>query len=309
MKLLNEEPLRTANIRACIDGNPVNRRKQLRGIPVMAPTELNGISCPIVITTTLHETEIRRDIRNLGIANRLVSLRMPEAFAGATSRTGATSLAGATSFCSTHSREQPRDPAGRLRDAEPEAAQGAHRELDRLATDALRAAARKGKRVVDRTIAVQVVGSDPSREETSRWKGRHGCASVSALSGSPEIAVLDGLGHTLRIAIAVTRALNPELATPWSTTCRMRGKAATLVLTHAESLLSALDAYRDVVNCENCIHGEDDEDRPAILIPLMLGPRPHHGDGHRSAPEPSHDHGHHHLAAPGHTLRCPSPSR
>ena len=98
MKLLNEEPLRTANIRACIDGNPVNRGKQLRGIPVMAPTELNGISCPIVITTTLHETEIRRDIRNLGIANRLVSLRMPEAFAGATSLTGATSLAGATSF-------------------------------------------------------------------------------------------------------------------------------------------------------------------------------------------------------------------
>lgn len=49
-----------------------------------------------------------------------------------------------------------------------EAAQGAHRELDRLATDALRAAARKGKRVVDRAVARQVVASDASREEGDR---------------------------------------------------------------------------------------------------------------------------------------------
>ena len=49
-----------------------------------------------------------------------------------------------------------------------EAAQGAHRELDRLATDALRAAARKGKRVVDRAVARQVVASDATREESDR---------------------------------------------------------------------------------------------------------------------------------------------
>jgi SAM-dependent methyltransferase len=79
MKLLNEEPLRTANIRACVDGNPVNQGKQLRGIPILAPSELGGIDCPIVITTTLHETEIRRNIRGLGIPNRLVSLRVQEA--------------------------------------------------------------------------------------------------------------------------------------------------------------------------------------------------------------------------------------
>jgi SAM-dependent methyltransferase len=75
MKLLNEEPLRTANIRVCIDGNPVNQGQQFRGIPILAPGELRGIECPIVITTTLHETEIRRDIRRLGLPNRLVSLR------------------------------------------------------------------------------------------------------------------------------------------------------------------------------------------------------------------------------------------
>ena len=83
MKLLNEEPLRTANIRACVDGNPVNQGKQFRGIPILAPGELRGIECPIVITTTLHETEIRRDIRRLGIPNRLVSLRVQGPVSGA----------------------------------------------------------------------------------------------------------------------------------------------------------------------------------------------------------------------------------
>jgi len=88
----------------------------------------------------------------------------------------------------------------------------------------------------------------------------HGRASASALGGSPEIAVLDGLEHTLRIAIAVTRALNPELAAPWSAACPLRVKAATLVLTHAESLLSVLACYREVVDCES--RGHDDHDLP-----------------------------------------------
>ena len=83
MKLLNDEPLRTARIRACIDGNPVNQGKQLRGIPILAPSQLTGIDCPIVITTTQHETEIRRNIDGLGISNRLVSLRVQEPLAGA----------------------------------------------------------------------------------------------------------------------------------------------------------------------------------------------------------------------------------
>ena len=90
--------------------------------------------------------------------------------------------------------------------------------------------------------------------------GSHGRVSASVLGGSPEIAVLDGLGHTLRIALAVTRALNPELTAPWSGACPRRRKAATLVLTHAESLLSALACYRDVVECES--RGHDDDDLP-----------------------------------------------
>ena len=88
--------------------------------------------------------------------------------------------------------------------------------------------------------------------------GDHDRASASVLCGSPEIAVLDGLGHTLRIAIAVTRALNPELAAPWSVACALRVKAATLVLAHAESLLCALACYRDAVDCESRCHDDDD---------------------------------------------------
>jgi SAM-dependent methyltransferase len=75
MKLLNEEPLRTARIRACVDANPLNQGKQLGGIPILAPTELKGQDYPIVIASTLHETEIRTDIRALGLTNRVISLR------------------------------------------------------------------------------------------------------------------------------------------------------------------------------------------------------------------------------------------
>ena len=49
-----------------------------------------------------------------------------------------------------------------------EASEGAHRELDRLATDALRVAARRGKRLVDRSVARHVVTTDSQREEVDR---------------------------------------------------------------------------------------------------------------------------------------------
>ena len=49
-----------------------------------------------------------------------------------------------------------------------QAAQGAHRDLDRLATNALRAAAKKDKRIVDRTLAAQVVAFEESRAEADR---------------------------------------------------------------------------------------------------------------------------------------------
>ncbi len=75
MKLLNEEPLRKAQIRACVDASPLNQGKQLRGIPILAPAELTGGDWPVVITSTLHEAAIRRDMRKLGLTNRIISLR------------------------------------------------------------------------------------------------------------------------------------------------------------------------------------------------------------------------------------------
>ena len=90
----------------------------------------------------------------------------------------------------------------------------------------------------------------------SGCRGRE--SPTALLGGSPEIAVLDGHGHTLRIAIAVTRALNPELTSPWGGACPLRVKAASRVLTHAESLLCALACYRDAVACEGRSQHDDD---------------------------------------------------
>jgi SAM-dependent methyltransferase len=82
LKLMTEEPLRSARIRACVDANPVNRGKNLRCVSILSPSELKDVQCPIVITSTLHETAIRRDIENLGFLNRLVSLRVPSSVMG-----------------------------------------------------------------------------------------------------------------------------------------------------------------------------------------------------------------------------------
>ena len=87
-------------------------------------------------------------------------------------------------------------------------------------------------------------------------------AGAYRLHEAPEIAVHDVLGSTLRIALAVTRAMNPEVSSPWAQTCPLRTKAATLVLAHAESLLCALDCYRDVVDCACGGHDGEDDDLP-----------------------------------------------
>ena len=87
-------------------------------------------------------------------------------------------------------------------------------------------------------------------------------ASAYRLHEAPEIAVHDVLASTLRIALAVTRAMNPEVPSPWAQTCPLRTKAATLVLAHAESLLCALDCYRDVVDCACGGHDGEDDDLP-----------------------------------------------
>jgi hypothetical protein len=87
-------------------------------------------------------------------------------------------------------------------------------------------------------------------------------AGAYRLHEAPEIAVHDVLGNALRIALAVTRAMNPEVSSPWGATCPLRTKAASLVLAQAESLLCALACYRDVVDCECGGHDDEDDDLP-----------------------------------------------
>lgn len=60
-----------------------------------------------------------------------------------------------------------RDHEASVRDL-PQADRGTHRELDRLATDTLRAAARRGQRVVDRALAAQVCEVDGVSGESGR---------------------------------------------------------------------------------------------------------------------------------------------
>lgn len=76
MKLLDETVLKDAPIAACVDGNPANRGKQLRGVPIVGPLEVSSPELPIVITSSLHETAIHERIRELGLKNPVVSLRV-----------------------------------------------------------------------------------------------------------------------------------------------------------------------------------------------------------------------------------------
>ena len=76
MKLLAETALRDAPIVAFVDSNPLSQGKRLQGVPILAPSELNGYGQPIVVTTTIHEDAIRATIRDeLGLPNEIVSMR------------------------------------------------------------------------------------------------------------------------------------------------------------------------------------------------------------------------------------------
>ena len=74
MKLLHETCLAKANIAACVDGNPVNHGKQLRGVPIGPPEHIRGMPYPIVITSILHQATIAEHIRSLGLPNPIVLL-------------------------------------------------------------------------------------------------------------------------------------------------------------------------------------------------------------------------------------------
>jgi 2-polyprenyl-3-methyl-5-hydroxy-6-metoxy-1,4-benzoquinol methylase len=74
MKLLIETSLARANIVAFVDNNPINHGKFLRGAPIMAPNQLDGMNAPIVIATLLHHDSILEQIRQMKLANEIIVL-------------------------------------------------------------------------------------------------------------------------------------------------------------------------------------------------------------------------------------------
>lgn len=76
MKLLSDTALSDAKIVAFIDANPVHANRTLRGIPILPPSQVPGGDIPILITSLLHADGIRTLIRNLGLSNPVVSLRV-----------------------------------------------------------------------------------------------------------------------------------------------------------------------------------------------------------------------------------------
>ncbi len=76
-KLFREPGLSSARVAAIIDSNPINQGKVLKGIGVVSPEEAKKYTCPIIITTTLHDKAIRRDIENLRLENEVIRLPKP----------------------------------------------------------------------------------------------------------------------------------------------------------------------------------------------------------------------------------------
>ena len=76
LKLFSDTLLKEAEDVLCVDGNPLNTGRMLRGKPIVSPTaDLPG-DRPIIIASPLHELEIRKDILKLELTNPIVSLRV-----------------------------------------------------------------------------------------------------------------------------------------------------------------------------------------------------------------------------------------
>jgi len=74
MKLLALPCLRSTEICALVDNNPILRGKRFGSAPVLGPQEIAGSREPIVIGTLLHAGEIISQIRRLGLHNPVLEL-------------------------------------------------------------------------------------------------------------------------------------------------------------------------------------------------------------------------------------------
>ncbi|HEX4565635.1 MAG TPA: methyltransferase domain-containing protein [Vicinamibacterales bacterium] len=73
-KLLAETFLERARVIAFVDGNPVNHGRTLRGLPILAPADLESSDAVIVVASILHHDSIVRAIRGLGLRNPVLGL-------------------------------------------------------------------------------------------------------------------------------------------------------------------------------------------------------------------------------------------
>jgi len=74
-KLLNYTCLKNAEIVAFVDNNPVNQGKRLRGVPIVPPSAI-ATNSPVIITSLIHEAEIKKQIQQMRITNPIISLEL-----------------------------------------------------------------------------------------------------------------------------------------------------------------------------------------------------------------------------------------
>ena len=75
LRLLATGVLNTANVRAVVDSNPRYHGKTIRGIPIIAPTDIDGQSTPIVVSSRPAQRAIRRYIAKvMRLQNEVVVL-------------------------------------------------------------------------------------------------------------------------------------------------------------------------------------------------------------------------------------------
>ncbi len=75
MKLLVDSVLGTVPIAAFVDGNPIHRGTKIRGVEVRMPEDIQGLTHPIVVGSTLHQEAIVATIQGrLRLPNRIIRL-------------------------------------------------------------------------------------------------------------------------------------------------------------------------------------------------------------------------------------------
>ena len=74
MKLLAETSLAKADIVAFVDNNPINQGKMLKDTPIISPEKIGNLPHPILVTTLLHQKDIAKQIKFLGLSNEVIFL-------------------------------------------------------------------------------------------------------------------------------------------------------------------------------------------------------------------------------------------